>query len=219
MIPRSYSHPHIHPSVVIEGTDVEIACDVEIGPFCYIRGPVTIGVRTIISPHVVIGTDGEHRSKSSTGAIHIGENVVIREFCAVQRGIAGDLPTSIGDRAMLMDRVHVAHNCSIDEDVTISPGVVLGGHTRVHRGATIGISAMTHQHSTIGAYSMIGMGAVVTRDVPPFALVVGNPARYVRDNERGRDASNALRFDPNVFLGTFKNDSRRAVIDCSAKKI
>ncbi len=216
MIPRSYSHPNIHPSVIIEGTDVEIACDVEIGPFCYIRGPITIGARTVISPHVVIGTDGEHRSAYSTGAIHIGENVKIREFCVVQRGITGDRETTIGDRVMLMDRVHVAHNCTIGDDVTISPGVVLGGHTRVHRGATIGISAMTHQHSTIGAYSMIGMGAVVTKDVPPFALVVGNPAGYVRDNTAGRERARGDGWHDHgredELFDAFYEDVRRAVI-------
>ena len=73
----------------------------------------------------------------------------------------------------------------VADDVTLSPNVVLGGHTRVHRGATIGIGAMTHQRSTVGAYSMVGMGSVVTKDVPAFALVVGSPARITRWNARG----------------------------------
>lgn len=171
----------VHETAVLEGT-VYLSPGVEIGAFAYVRGPVTIGARTLVSPHVVIGTDGEHRSKpANVGTIAIGEDVVIREFSAVQRG-TGDRPTTIGDRVMVMDHGHVAHDVTIEEDVTLSPNVTLGGHTRVHRGATIGIGAMTHQFTTVGAYAMIGMGSVVTRDVPPFALVVGNPAKYVREN-------------------------------------
>lgn len=170
----------VHDTAILEGS-VLLAPDVEIGAYAYLRGPISIGAGTKISPHVVIGTDGEHRTKPSVGIIAIGGGVVVREFCAIQRG-TGDKDTTIGDRVWLMDRCHVAHDCIVEEDATLSPNVVLGGHTRVHCGATIGISAMTHQHTTVGAYSMIGMGSVVTKDVPPFSVVVGNPARYMREN-------------------------------------
>jgi UDP-N-acetylglucosamine acyltransferase len=173
----------IHPTAVIEGA-VELADDVEIGALCYLRGPLIIGPGTRIWPHVIIGCEGEHRERGPVGVISIGAGVVIRELTVIQRG-TGDRDTTIGDRCYVMDHCHIAHDVVLAEDVTLSPNVVLGGHTRVHRGATIGIGAVTHQRSTIGAYSMVGMGAVVTRDVPPFVTALGNPVRFQRWNAHG----------------------------------
>ncbi len=159
----------------------------DIHPTAVIEGDVIIGARSRVFPFAVIGTDGEHRRARPIGWIRIGDDVTVREHVAIQRG-TGDRETTIGHRVMLMHNSHVAHDCVVEDDVTITPNVVLGGHTRVHVGATIGIGAMTHQFSTIGAYAMIGMGAVITRDVPPFALVMGNPARFARLNKHALDA-------------------------------
>jgi UDP-N-acetylglucosamine acyltransferase len=177
----------VHPTAIIEGA-VDLAPDVEIGALCYLRGPLIIGPGTRIYPHVIIGCEGEHRERGSEGVIHIGAGVVLRELVVVQRG-TGDRETTIGDRCYVMDHCHIAHDVVLAEDVTLSPNVVLGGHTRVHRGATIGIAAATHQRSTIGAYSMVGMGSVVTKDVPPFVTAVGNPARFHGLNEKGIEAA------------------------------
>jgi UDP-N-acetylglucosamine acyltransferase len=173
----------IHPTAVIEG-DVQLADDVEVGALCYLRGPLVVGAGTRIWPHVIIGCEGEHREREAVGVIRIGAGVVLRELVVVQRG-TGDRDTTIGDGCYVMDHCHIAHDVVLAEDVTLSPNVVLGGHTRVHRGATIGIGAMTHQRSTVGAYAMVGMGTVVTRDAPPFSIVFGNPARFHGLNAKG----------------------------------
>lgn len=173
----------IHPTAVIEGS-INAPPDIEIGPFTYVVGPVIFGLGVKISGHVVIGTPGEHKNLPPVGNIWIGDNVLLREFTIVHRG-TGDRETRIGARCWIMDHGHIAHDCVLGDDVTLSPNVTLGGHTRVHTGATIGIGAMTHQHTTVGAYSMIGMGSVVTKDVPPFFTVAGNPARYLGPNHKG----------------------------------
>lgn len=192
----------IHPTAVIEvgGGNVDLEEGVEVGPFCYLRGPLVIGPGTRLWPHVVIGTEGEHRRAESAGVIKIGARVILREFVVIQRG-TGDRDTEIGDGAFLMDRCHVGHDSVIGPDVTMSPHVVLGGHTRVHRGATIGIGAMTHQCSTVGAYAMIGMGSVVTRDVYPFVTALGNPARYHGLNKMGIDLAGLRVEDVHVDCG------------------
>jgi UDP-N-acetylglucosamine acyltransferase len=69
--------------------------------------------------------------------------------------------------------------------VTVSNSAQLGGHTVVGDGANVGLSAVVHQRMAIGGGSMIGMGAVVTKDVPPFAVVYGNPARIAGVNRVG----------------------------------
>lgn len=171
----------VHPSAVLVG-DVELADDVTVGPFCYLEGPLVVGAGTRIYPHVIIGTEGEHKTRKPAGVVRIGAGVVIRELVVIQRG-TGDHDTEVRDGCYVMDHCHIAHDVLVGRESTLSPNVTLGGHTHVLDGATIGIGAMTHQFSTVGAYAMIGMGAVVTRDVPPLCLVAGNPARFQRLNQ------------------------------------
>lgn len=183
MAPRIHPSATVHPTAILDG-DIEVGEGSSIGPFTYITGDVRIGARTKIYPHVVIGTEGEHKSRGPVGEIIIGDDCVIRELVVIQRG-TGDRLTEIRSGCYVMDHCHIAHDVLVEEEVTMSPNVTLGGHTIVQRGATVGIGSMTHQFSTVGAFTMIGMGAVVTKDVPPFALVAGNPARFGRLNTYG----------------------------------
>lgn len=208
---------NIHPTAILKGDGIEIDPTASIGPLAYIRGPVVIGPRTRVYPHAVIGTDGEHKRRGPAGAVRIGADCIIREGVAVQRG-TGERDTTIGDRVWLLHNSHVAHDCVLGDDVTLSPNVVLGGETRVHVGATFGIGAMCHQRSTIGAWSMSGMGSVITKDVPPFALVVGNPARVSRINTQAIERSGieygcgAILAEHPIYLhhaAMFALDSRR----------
>jgi UDP-N-acetylglucosamine acyltransferase len=176
-------HPSakVHPSCVLEGEDITIGPNTTIDALCYLKGPLLIGAETHIYPHCVVGTEGEHRALSSQGPIRIGSRSIIRELSVIQRG-TGDRDTTVGDECYIMDHAHIAHDVVIGNGVTASPNTTYGGHSRVGEGATLGINASMHQFSTIGSYAMIGMGAVVTKDVPPFALVVGAPATFVRLN-------------------------------------
>jgi UDP-N-acetylglucosamine acyltransferase len=170
----------VHPTAVLEG-DVILGDDVVVGAMAYLKGPIVIGEETSIGVGCVIGTEGEHKTRPPAGVIRIGKRSTIRELTVIQRG-TGDRDTSIGDDCYLMDHCHIAHDSVVHDGVTISPNVVFAGHTHVHEGATVGISVVTHQFSTIGAFAMVGMGSVITRDVQPFCVVAGNPARFLRFN-------------------------------------
>lgn len=185
----------IHPSAVIDGS-VSLADGVKIGPHVYIRGSVEIGKNSTISAGVVIGEPAEYVGAKAdhTLPIKIGENVTLREHVVIQRGASNPYQdgsqrrfygTQIGDNALIMHGCHIAHDCVIENDVRLSPYVVLGGHTVVLEHANMGIGSITHQGSTIGACAMIGMGAVVINDIPTARTAVGNPARLLGYNDKG----------------------------------
>lgn len=102
---------------------------------------------------------------------------------------------TIGDRVTIKCGVQIWDGITLEQDVFVGPNATFTNdafprsrqhptqgfpQTRVMHGASIGGNATILPGLTIGEYSMVGAGAVVTKDVPPYALVVGNPARVVR---------------------------------------
>ena len=173
----------IDPTVVIRG-DVEIGTGNEILPYSVLIGPLTIEDNNYIGPHVTIGTPGQDTNKprydSSECRIQIGSGNIIREYTAIQKPCYRDI-TRIGNNCFLMQSVHVPHDAIIDDDVVITPMVVMGGITHIMTGANLGISSSIHQYSVIGAYSLVGMGSAVTKNVRPFSIYVpGKPVRLNR---------------------------------------
>lgn len=153
-----------------------------IHPGATVVGEVDFGDGVVVYPGAVIGCPGEvYDDKGPTDTLlRIGANTIIREGVVVQRGING--PTTIGAQCYIMHGTHVAHDCMVADRVTLSPYVVLGGHTVVHEGAVLGIHSATHQWVTIGALSMLGMGAMAVHDLPPGMKAVGVPARIIGPN-------------------------------------
>jgi UDP-N-acetylglucosamine acyltransferase len=81
-----------------------------------------------------------------------------------------------------MAYAHVPHDASVGDGVTMANSAQVGGHAVIGKDATIGLSVTVHQRLWIGAGSMIGMGSTVIRDVPPFAIATGSPARVTGVN-------------------------------------
>jgi sugar O-acyltransferase (sialic acid O-acetyltransferase NeuD family) len=86
----------------------------------------------------------------------------------------------VADRVFALAGCIINHHDVVEQDAVLAAGVHLAGSVRVEQGAYVGQSASVRQHLTVGAYSIVGMGAVVTRDVPPRSVVAGCPARVLR---------------------------------------
>ncbi|HEY0722123.1 MAG TPA: acyl-ACP--UDP-N-acetylglucosamine O-acyltransferase [Gammaproteobacteria bacterium] len=194
----------IHPTAIVD-PNAQIAPDVTIGAYSVIGPDVEIGDGTWIGPHVVIngptkiGRENRIFQFASIGEIpqdkkyrnertrlEIGDRNVIREGCTINRGTLQDQSlTRIGNDNWIMAYVHVAHDCIVGNNTTMSNNVALAGHVTVGDYATLGGFTLVHQFVSIGAHSFTGMGTGVGKDVPPYVMVAGNPAAPHGINSEG----------------------------------
>jgi UDP-N-acetylglucosamine acyltransferase len=177
---------NIDPTAVVDPSAI-LGTGNTIGPHCYIGPDSIIGDNNNFTSHVVIGSPAQHKKIKSEGYIKIGHNNVFREFSQVQQSCDPSLPTYVGNYCYLMKGAHVAHDCVVENFVTMANDVFLGGHTRVMMHTNIGPLSAIHQGQTIGSFCQIGMGSVVPKNtkVEPGTVFAGNPAQFLKKNERG----------------------------------
>ena len=176
--------------------EAQLAPDVTVGPFSIVGPHVRIGARTVIGPHVVvngptlIGEDNRIFQFASIGdapqdkkyrgeptRLVIGDRNVFRESCTINRGTTHDKGvTTIGSDNLFMAFSHVAHDCVIGNNTVFANSVAMGGHVEVGDWAILGGLVAIHQFTKIGAHAFLGGGAILSRDVPPYVMVAGNPA-------------------------------------------
>lgn len=186
--------PTIHPSALI-GREVELADDVQIGPYCvlngrvklgkgvrlvgqaYLEGPVSIGDGTIVYPFACLGFPGQDfkfKLGSPTAGVTIGSGCLIREHVTIHAATNEHTPTSIGDRVFMMSNSHAGHDARVGNGVVMVNNSALGGHAQVHDGAIISGGSLVHQFNRIGRLAFMAGGTAVSVDVPPFCMVTGN---------------------------------------------
>ena len=98
----------------------------------------------------------------------------------VHAGVVATTDVSVGAHVAVMPQAVFTHDDTLDDYVTVGAGVRVAGAAHVSEGAYLGSGCLIRENRTIGSWSLVGMGAVVTRDVPPGEVWAGNPARYVR---------------------------------------
>lgn len=170
------SRARIHPSCRI-GPYCVIGSDVELGERCHlvshvaIEGPARIGADNHFFPFTSIGMAPQDLSYAGEPTrLEIGDHNQVREFVTINRGtIKGGGVTRVGSHTLIMAYTHIAHDCQIGDHVILANAATLGGHVTVEEWATVGALCPVHHFVRIGAYSFIGGGTTVTRDVLPFS--------------------------------------------------
>jgi len=178
----------VGPYVVV-GEGVELAPGVEVGSHAHIEGRTLVGAGTRIFPFAVIGTEPQVRGFSGpTSALIIGRNNVIREYAAIHVGTGGGGGcTRIGDDNLIMNNVHIAHDCQVGSHCIIATFTALAGHVAVEDHAVFGAMTGVHQHTRIGESAFTGANSMISMDAPPFSRVAGDRARFIGLNTVGLD--------------------------------
>ena len=194
----------IHPSAVVSPS-AQIGSDCYIGPYVIVGDEAALGERVRIDAHCVI--DGRTRLGDDTHVFpfvsiglppqdlkfagestetEIGRRNRIREFVTIHRGTRGGGGlTKTGDDCFIMAQAHIAHDCTLGNNVIMANAATLAGHVVVEDGANIGAYSGVHQFCRVGREAYVGGYSVVVKDALPFALTVGNHAKCYGLNKVG----------------------------------
>jgi UDP-N-acetylglucosamine acyltransferase len=192
----------IGPYAII-GKDVEIGDGCVIGPHAVINGPTRLGKDNRVFQFASIGDapqDKKYRDEPTR--LEIGDRNVIREFCTINRGTVQDEGvTRVGNDNWIMAYVHIAHDCRVGSNIIMANNASIAGHVHVGDHAILGGFTVAHQFCAIGEYAFTGLGTIVTKDLPPYVLAMGNTAEVHGLNLEGLRRHG---FDANV-LSALKN--------------
>ncbi len=171
----------------IIGDDVYIGDNTKLGPNVYIPRDTVIGKNNRIYYGAVVGVDPQDlKYEGEPSQLIIGDNNIIREYVTISRGTkGGGYITRIGNHNLLMGNVHIAHDVKLGNHNIISHYTGLAGHVETDDYVTIGGNSGILQFCKLGAYCMIGAFSYITKDVLPYSLSQGNPAKYFGINVLG----------------------------------
>ncbi|MCA9807636.1 MAG: acyl-ACP--UDP-N-acetylglucosamine O-acyltransferase [Cyanobacteria bacterium HKST-UBA06] len=193
----------IHPTAIVDPTAV-LHEGVEIGPYTIIGPNVELGAHTRIGSHVVIGertitgeqcfidsfaaVGGEPQDFSYKGEstrVRIGDRTTIREYTTVNRATGEGQETVIGSDCMLMEYVHVAHNCQIGNHVIMVNTSQIAGYVELGDYAYMSALTILHQFVKVGRFALLSGATGSRQDLPPFTLLDGRPAAVRGVNKVG----------------------------------
>ncbi|WP_231591246.1 acetyltransferase [Saccharothrix sp. ST-888] len=115
-----------------------------------------------------------HPSAQIAGSAELGPgSVLLAQVVITARA-------TVGAHVAVMPQTVLTHDTEVADLATLATGVRLGGGVRLERGCYLGAGAMVREYTTVGRWSLVGMGSVVLHDVPPLEVWAGNPARFLR---------------------------------------
>ena len=171
----------------IVGPDVEIGDGTVVASHVVLKGPTVIGRNNRIFQFSTVGDDTpDLKYKGEPTRLIIGDNNVIREGVTIHRGTVQDKgETVIGNDNLLMAYAHVGHDSVIGNNCILVNNASLAGHVLVGDWAILSGYTLVHQFCRIGAHSFCGFGAGISKDVPAYVTVSGQPAEAKTINAEG----------------------------------
>ena len=179
----------VHPDAKLGDNNI-------IGPFCYIDADVVIGDSNVMQNSVTLnqgtrmgsgneifpGTsistkpqDLKYRGETTT--CQIGDNNSIRENVTISRGTASKGTTIVGSNNLLMENMHIAHDCIIGNNCIIGNSTKFAGEVVVDDCAIISAEVLFHQFCHIGGYVMVQGGSRSSQDIPPYVICGKEPIK------------------------------------------
>ncbi len=170
----------IEPYAVVEAHTV-VGDGARIGPHAVVHAHATVGPRTHLHAHAIVGGWPQDLAfdPATVSTVVIGADCVLREGVTVHRGTKSDSVTRLGDRCFLMANSHVAHNCTLGNQVIMANGALLGGYVEVQDQVFISGNCVVHQFCRIGRLAMMSGLSAVSKDVPPFCVVENSSTNTV----------------------------------------
>ena len=175
----------------------QIGENVVIGPFCFIDKNVVIGNDNVLMPHVNvmygsrIGNGNTIHPGAVIGGIpqdlkfvgedtiaQIGDNNKIRENVTINRGTASKGKTVVGNNNLLMENMHVAHDCVIGNNCILGNSTKIAGEVVIDDFAILSACVLIHQFCHVGGHVMIQGGSGCSKDIPPYIIGGRHPLVY-----------------------------------------
>lgn len=163
-------HAHVGEFCVIE-SDVVLGVGCMLEPYVYVKRWTRMGDYNEISSGTVLGTDPLDKAfRGDRSYLVIGNNNKIREHFTISRGTQPESETRIGNGNYIMTAGHIAHNCTLWNDIVVASGALVAGHVEIESQAFLSGNVVVHQHSRIGRLAMVGGNTRVNSDLPPYFL-------------------------------------------------
>ena len=173
----------------------------EIGPFCFIDKNTVLGDNNVLHNGVTInygariGSGNEIfpgaslstkpqdlKFKGEDTICEIGDNNSIRENVTISRGTASKGTTKVGNNNLLMENMHIAHDCFFGSNLIIGNSTKFAGEVTCDDNAIVSAEVLCHQFCHIGGYVMIQGGSRFSQDIPPYIIAGKEPIRYAGIN-------------------------------------
>ena len=176
----------IAPFAVVDD-NVQIGDNCQLGAHSVVQPYVKMGKGNVLHPHAVLGGLPQDLSfKAETVSwLEIGDGNVFREGFTAHRASVEKGATLIGSDCYFMNNSHVAHDCKVGNQTIFANNVAIGGFVDVGNNVFMGGAVVVHQFCRVGSFAIVQGTTGINKDVIPFMLIAGYPAKHYRLNSVG----------------------------------